>query len=336
MSRRNIDSAYIYIIIATIAAFFGMYFSLLYPLALVLVPVFISYVFVDKGVWETIFTSLAIVIFSFICFAIVKITNLGVVCVCAMIYIIPGIILGILYTRKSSFKSTLIWLIAFYYLVILLSFAYINYALKLNISNELRVYLTNNFNMFWDLIGIYKPEITNALVTEKYALYNTFYSIIPGLLPFGLTLIFIIISMLQYALGKRISSRVIIRNEYFADGFDTFKLSGVSNIAFIISILVFLADFNNITTMIFMNITAIITMLYTLEAISLLYYKIKQNTPSYSKRIGVTLVIIIGIAASSVFIPITNVILITSLIGFADSIFDFRKISINKDEYYEE
>ena len=216
------------------------------------------------------------------------------------------------------------------FLLLTVSVFVCKFIFEFNIASELREIFLNNFNDNLSILKSLSPEAAEQLKNSEHQIFNTLYVLVPGILPFVFSLVFIFTFLLQYAMSKIVCTGYFVRSSHFQDGFESFKPGIVTNIVLAFMIMTILFETSNNMVMICLNIAIIILMLYYITTISYIEFKFKQRGYYAGKRFGLIAAIVAISVVSSLFLPVINMIYIFVFFGFLDSIFDFRKLNVKK------
>jgi len=305
--------------------------------SLLLIPGFfvvsaiISYAVYSCGMWNGIYLSLALLIFN---------TSYGVTAADGTIVIsflfctlsiITGFICATGFKKFFNFNKMVFLISAYFTAIFLVSTAVAKYFFDLNINNIIRKVFVELYNNVIAVIKLYNLEESLMLNTGEFEYFNVFYTFMPGLVPCCVILLSMISAIIIYAVSKVMNRKALIENSYFENGSDKFRVNIYTNIFMAISFVIYLTSGVDFYEMIGINMIIIIGSFYVFNTLSLINHKLKMQSPSYVRRA----VILFAITVLSVIImslnPVINILYLAIFIGFADSIFDFRKLK-DKDE----
>ena len=334
--NKTIPLVYIYSILAILISYFGLVFAPIALLSALVVPVILSVIMYGYGICNGIYTALSIIVFNSVNTFLFT-DNLSFYGLIYSVFtVISGLVIGTNHIKKTSYKTFLICVGTYYTICSLMFFAVVKYLLRFDVTNFVRFYFVESYNMVFEALRVYYPSLLSTIAIPEYELFNTFYCVMPGMVPFMTIMSIIFTTFVQYGICKLLINNYFIKNLNFSDGFEKFKLTFFSAIVFLISFLINSSNINNILSMVSLNVFMIIFMLYIMEAASILYYKLKQSITSRAFRILLFCVIAVFSIAISVFVPVVNIFYIFVFIGLTDSIFDYRKLGENNNENYEE
>ncbi len=336
MSETKTNNSIYMLSISTVLIFFiSLYNQYLIIPALVLLPALISKIIYEYSVWDGVYSALAILIFSLLSVFVTGTNYTYTILVLWTMVVLPGFVIGISFSKRLCFKDMLIISFITESVLVLIAFAFIKYFYNADITSAVRTSLIDTYLQFVEFIEVYYPEMLTVFKSDKYMVFNIFYTVMPGLVPFVLMLSGFVFFVLRYVTSKIILKKAFIIKSDFIDGIDKFKLSRTASIVFIASLIITLSGTQNKTAMIALNILLIIIIMYFFEAAALLNYKLKQTSASYSRRIAVfAFIIAVSVVATFVF-PVVNVFYLGIFIGFLDSIFDYRKLNSKEGATHE-
>lgn len=334
--NKTIPLVYIYSILAILISYFGVVFAPFTILSALFVPVILSAIIYGYGLSNGIYVGLGIIVFNVINTFIFA-DNLSIYGLIYSVFIVTsGLVIGFNHIKKTSFNSFLISLGFYYTVCAMILFAAIKYMFQVDVTAIVRFYFVETYNMFYEVIKLYNPNLLSTIGIHEYELFNTLYCIMPGIVPFMAIMLIVLTCFIQYAICKLVINNYLIKKSSFADGFDKFKLTFISAIVFLISFLINNSNINNMLCMVALNIFMIISMLYIMEAAAILYYKLKQSITARALRMLLFCVIVVFLFVISAFFTIVNIFYVFIFIGLTDSIFDYRKLGENNNENYEE
>lgn len=327
--RNNGTNIFITALFILISAFMSKYSMLIFMISFFLVCALNSYSVCNYGADKTVYINVSAVIFYVVASFFNKtliITDIAQLCV----ILLPGIITGACFKKKLAFKDTMIAVLGFYFLVLLGVLCVCKYKFNMDITGQLRDVTTRNFTDQLSVIRSLYPDFSSYITSMEYQIFNTLYVLLPGIIPFATGLVLVFAFLLQYALSKMACTRYLIHEASFQDGFDTFKLGLVTNIAFALFVVTILFEKSAMVVMICVNAALFILLLYFVSALSFIEYKFKARAFYPGKRLALTALILIVSLITSTIVPIVNFIYIFIFFGFLDSIFDFRKLNAKK------
>lgn len=333
--NQNTKIIYLCVLLSVLFSFCGLCTGFMMMAAFFTLPMLISFIFYKTSHWEALYCVLAVAIFNILTsFALNIHSPIGVL-IYSLLTSLPGFLVGASFKRNLSFKHTMLFLLGFDLAVISISLAFLKYYLNINIFSEIKSVTLEAYDLTTTFLKHYQNEYGLTELPDKLEFMSIFYTIIPGLVPFGLILSSMFTSLIKYFLCKKICRRALIQNTSFFDGADGFKVTAVTNIFFVISLLIYFVNINNTLSMICINILLIISTLYIFESISIITYKIRQKVLSGVRSGFLVVLIIFATFIVSIYIPVINPFYVGILVGFLDSLFDFRKLDYNKGEINE-
>ena len=329
-------SKYFNDVLAIIITALGLFNTWFFLPAILFSPVLICKTFFRKSIFETVYLCITIFVFNLICSVVTgHTTTFYAFCFSASV-IAYGIILGLGFRKKNSFKDIYTVMTLFNCALVVVIFAFIKLKLDINIHKVVRSELIDGYNAFVRIVKYYNPQITEVISIDNYDYINMFYMIIPGLLPFFVVLFSGITSAIQYCVAKFMCISDIINTNNFNDGIDKFKITWITNFILVLTQIIVLADFNAFLTMMCLNLVFVILAVICLNGFAVIYFKIKLKVCSHSIRILLVIGFMFLLVAVSLVFPIINGVYLLIFIGITDCIFDYRKLKEIKEGYYEE
>ena len=330
--KKSIDLHYLYPVLAIIISFLGFNYGVFALISFLFVPAVISVMMYRYSIWDGLYTILAIVIFTLLNTCLYNQQAIIMSFAYSLFIAVSGIMLGICFVKKFSFKRALIVLTGFYTVCSAVVFAALKYIFDINITEIFRAFFVEAYSLFFETLQMYNPQLSSAISIPEYDLFNIFYSVMPGLVPYFTIAVSIFTSLVQYTISKSTLTSALIDNSDFFDGFEKFKLSVVSAVFFLLTFLLNTSGIDNMLSMINLNVFLSIATLYIIEAISLIYFSLKKSVISRALRILMVVgIVIFSFVISSLF-PIINIVYLFIFVGLSDSIFNYRKLGDNQNE----
>ncbi len=312
-----------------LSVFLSRYSGLMFFVSFFINSALISYIICQFPVLNTLCILLSSVVFFGVTSFINHTASLSDIFILGLLFV-PGCVLGISFKTKQTFKDTFIIAMTVDFLILTVSVFVCKFVFEFDITSELRAVFLDNFSDNLSILKSLSPDIAVQLKNSEHQIFNTLYILVPGILPFAFSVIFVFAFLLQYAISKMVCMGYLVRCSHFQDGFDSFRPGIVTNIVLAFMIMTILFETSNNIVMICLNIALIILMLYFITTLSYIDFKFKQRGYYAGRRFGLIAAICVISVVSSLFLPIINMIYIFVFFGFLDSIFDFRKLNIKK------
>ncbi len=335
MSIATNKSFYIYIISAILLTFVGINSMLFLIPALVIVPALLAKISYKFSLLEYLYTSLAMILFNVITNYVFN-NSIMFVIGFSVFVTIGGYILFHGLNKKYSASKIIFILIIADMILILASLAFVRYGLNINITSKMRSILSGFYINFTKVMKLYNPEIYATFDENPYESFNVFYNFIPGIIPSVIIILSSVLSIIKYVIAKILSRNTMIEGLNFSDGLDKIRVSAVVNIVALLTFVISMTS-TGFFAMIALNVFYVTMAFYILAALSVLNYKLKTKIASQFKRLILIALALIASVFASISLPVVNVFFVAAIVGFLDSIFDFRKLKTNnEDEDYEE
>lgn len=333
---KEIKSFCLFGIFAITISYLSIYNLLFLIVTYLAIPMLISRIYYQNGFISSLYVGIAIIVFNNICCYICNHPYINSAAFIFTLYcLVYGYILGFCFKKHYSYQNILKTTCAFDFILILLVFAVLKYYAKVDITLLIRRISSDSFYDFVEWIDIIKPDIDLSFLDDKTSILEFFYIFIPGIIP-AITIIFSLISStIRFFVCKSFIRQYLIKDENFSDGFDKFRVSSVTNIVFILCIIINLSDNTNVLTITCMNMIFVISVLYSINTISIIEYNLKKRSVSVLYRVGMTILYFIIAAVVTGIIPIITIPDLLIITGFSDGIFDYRKLNCKKDELNE-
>lgn len=330
MSIATNKSFYIYIISAILLTFVGINSILFLIPALVIVPALLAKISYKFSFVEYLYTSLAMILFNVITNYVFHNRIIFVVGF-SLIVSIGGYLIFYGLNNKYSASKIILMLIVADMILILALLAYVKYGLNVNITSGMRSILSEFYMNFTKVLKLYNPEIFATFEENPYESFNVFYNFIPGIIPSVIIIFSSILAIVKYVIAKILCRNTMIQGLNFSDGLDKIRVSAVVNIVALFTFVISMTS-TGFFAMIALNVFYVTLAFYILAALSVLNFKLKSKIASQLKRL---LLIALALGASvfaSMSLPVVNVFLIAVIVGFLDSVFDFRKLKTNNED----
>ena len=112
--KKSIDLHYLYPVLAIIISFLGFNYGVFALISFLFVPAVISVMMYRYSIWDGLYTILAIVIFTLLNTCLYNQQAIIMSFAYSLFIAVSGIMLGICFVKKFSFKRALIVLTGFY------------------------------------------------------------------------------------------------------------------------------------------------------------------------------------------------------------------------------
>lgn len=328
-SKTKSVNPYLLTVVMIILTMFSAHSLLFFSLSIFIVPVLISYIICNHCLRHAIYTAVSSTIFYMTTAVVTKICAPEDIFKIAFL-MLPGFSIGLCFTKQGGFRETMFFSVFADSVVFLVLLAVSKYLLKFNLTQEIRDAIVFVFDAQSEILKNIAPDIGEIFSQYGFEIFNIMYLMLPGLVPFSILTIFIIIALVRYAFAKIVCAEFFVRTSKFTDGFDTFRVGLVTNIVLIISGVVMLSTSSAKLSIACTNIVLVVFLLYFVTAISNIEYKLKYKIRYPSTRfLVITFIIICAILLTTMF-PVANFFYIFVFFGFMDSLFDFRRLNINK------
>lgn len=335
-SRYKERDLYIYGVIVLIGTFLALHNTLFYLAFIFVVPMLLSVITYAYGFTESLMTCVCAAIFSALTSFLSNPPDVVPGVINTLTLCIPGIIIGYCFKIKSSYKDIVISTSIYDFILLLTMLAIVKYANKINITDTVHETMFSIYYSQIDIIKSLNTDFAKTIEQNEETILSALYVCIPGLFPFVATVIIVLANTLKFGLCKMSCSAMMMKKENFSDGFDVFKTSVVSVIAFALFAATVLIAESMTAFMIGANAMLVVLFLYYLRGISVTEFKMKQKfVPPVPRLLALTGILIVSLLSATIF-PVINIIYVFIFIGVLDAFFDFRKISYNKDEANEE
>ena len=302
-----------------------------YLTMLIIVPVFCAYVFCTNSDANFVYICVSSIVFS-----IVTALTAGISAVTALVSTIlllfPGVILGFSLKAKKDFNFALVFHMIYDFSLLLAVLAILRYGYNINVTAAIRDTLSETFTLNLGIIKSLYPQLVSVLEENEHQLFESIYIGLPGYVPFFASVIFVFVFMVRYALCKVFFMRYLIANDIFSGGFDTFRNTAVTNYFALAMLFLSSVSESSIFSMICLNVLFIIVILYFVGGVSVLEYRLKDKIHHPAKRLFVMMGIFVALLIFSIFLPVINFVYVFLFLGFADSLFDFRKLNTKKGD----
>ncbi len=314
----------------------SMYYIPVYIVSVFLIPALVSKMICNNGLAASIFAGLSVIIFCTIYSLTGTMGFEYANIISTMLFLIPGYIIGIGFKKSFRFADTLTASVSLDFIVSAALIAYCKYGLSINLTEQLRNNMTDFLFNQIDLIASLYPDAASQLADTESQIFSTMYVVTPGLIPFCIFVLSIIMFLPRYMLSKSFCNRFLIENCKFSGGFDTFSTGIVTFIAFLICIAGITLSSSNLWFMVFFTCFLCISCIYIIVALSIIDFKLKAKTYSAQKRYLLLFLIMILFIILCVVMPVINPVYIFLFIGITDTFFDIRKLKPKKGEFHEE
>lgn len=306
-----------------------------YVLALFAIPVLNAYIVYAFMPLYAVLANIAAVIF---CFTInFPAFNSGLISFMSVsLLLIPGIILGYCFKKKKTFNEIAVFSVAYDFLIFVILMAIVRFVYDVNFTEFLHNALSETFSESFAMIKSINPLVADVFNENEHDIFNAFYIGLPGFVPFAAAIVSMVIFLLRFVMCRIFCVKIFIKEENFASSFDCFRPGLITNCCAIISLFFVYMSEINLFTMACFNLLLIVLCVYFAGGLSLLENKIKQKVHYPGRRLFAILTIIVSLIFVSFIIPIINLPYLFIFMGFADSLFDFRKLKQKKGEFYEE
>jgi len=325
-------SIYLFAIIILLSCFVADTNSFSYLIMFVLVPVFVGYVLCTNSARDFIFVFISAILFP----VIMKLSHgFSVVpsIISTTLLLIPGVILGFSIKSKKDFKYTFVIHMIYDFSLLLIALGIIRFGYNINITEVIRDTISETFNLNIGIIRSLYPQAISVFENNEHQIFEAIYIGLPGYIPFFASIIFMFIFLLRYALCKVFFIRYLITNEVFSGGFDTFKNDVVTNCFALIMLFLSYVSETPVFAMLCLNAFFIVVLLYFIGGISVLEHKLKDKIHHPGKRLAAIIGIFVLLLIFGIFLPVVNFVYIFVFLGFADSLFDFRKLNAKKGDF---
>ncbi len=331
--KKRLCELCIYMAFVLILTFLSINSTLVYILALFLVPALVSYLCCISNRFEALLAIAAVIIFSFVTsFVSFSIQTALINLIITTMLIIPGLICAYSFKAKKSFASILFFTCLFDFVLLILALAYSKYYLEINFYTLIREEIILTYEQTLPLIKSLNKDVSYVFEQNEKEIFRLMVKFIPSLTPFFLSTFIIFGNLIKYAFCKISCNSYLIRETMFIDGFDTLRMNAKSNISLAVCILGLVLSTSDNTMMILTNTALSILAVYFVSGLSFIEFKLKQKSVRQGLRLIYMLLIVIVSLILSVFIPVINLIYIIIFVAFLDSLFDFRKLKIKKGE----
>ncbi len=333
--KNNISKIIIHSVLIIALSYFSQYSYTMYIVALFAMPAIISLFICNYGISKAIYANISAFVFCVIIAMTRNDTSIPITALLLLFALIPGIIIGICFTKKYSFTDLMIINTAFDCIVLLFMLILAKFLYNASISSEIQSIFSETFSDQILIIKSVYPAYAEQIDAMEHEIFNAIYIALPGMIPFAAALASITLYIVRYAICKSVIKRCLVENNIFSDGFDTFRPGIVTNIALAVAIFGIVVATSMKWFMIFANIILIILALYFVTFVSIVEFRLKEHMHNTAKRVFTIITIFVISILISIFMPIINFVYIFILIGILDSFFDFRKLSEKKGEINE-
>ncbi len=332
MSVKNTGTRVFFItVLIVLSVFASKYSPLLFILSLFLVPALNSYITCSSTLSAVVYTNTAAIIFGVVsswisgAFSFFDLLSY-------LYLIIPGMIIGLSFKNKQSFKNIMVYSIAFDFLMLIVILAVVKFGFNFNLTKEIQNTIVALYDEYLDIFKSLSPISAKELNDVRHALFEVMYIGIPGTVPFVASVMFMFTFLLRYAICKITCMKQLVNSGNFADGFDTFRLGIVTNISMLIFLFFSFFGDSRLFSLMCANCVLFILMLYFVGALSFIEYRLKSGICYPIRRFAILIVIMAATLILTLQAPIVNFLYIFILIGITDSLFDFRKLKNKKGE----
>ena len=279
-------------ILIVLSVFASKYGSLLFVVSLFLVPALNSYIICKYSLVTAVYTNIAAIIFGIVSSWISgtfsyfdSITYLHI--------IIPGMIIGLSFKNKKSFKDIMTYSLAFDFLMLIVILAIVKFGFSFNLTKEIQNTIVALYDEYLDIFKSLYPTSAKELDNVRHTLFEAMYVGIPGIVPFVASVLFAFTFLLRYAICKITCMKQLITSGNFADGFDTFRLGIVTNISMLIFLFFSFFGDSRIFSLMCANCVLFILMMYFVGALSFIEYKLKATIFYPIRRFAILVAILV-------------------------------------------
>ena len=316
-------------------AYFSQYNFFMCIVAVFLMPAIISSFICNYGLLKAIYTSVSAIIFCILITLTKKENVIFFNAFLLLCILTPGILIGICFEKKRSFSDTLVLNSAFDCFMFFLVLIVVKFVYNTSIADEIQGFFTDTFSDQIMLIKSLYPSYSEHIDEIEHQIFNTIYVALPGIVPFVVAASSIAIFAIKYAICKSACASLMIKKNIFADGFDTFHISVVTDVVLALALIGLFTSTSMKWLMICINIILIILVLAFITFVAIIDFKLKERFHNTSKRIFTLAGIFLLSIAISLFMPVVNFVYVFILFGILDSFFDFRKLACKKGEINE-
>lgn len=301
-----------------------------YIAALFVIPALISRLLCVHGVLAAVLTATAALVFQFVSAITTGNENFLFNSCLSLAVVLPGFVIGYCFKNKKPFSDMLVISAGIDFIFLLAALLAMKYFANINLTSEIRSVFSDTFTEYFEIIASVYPEAGLQFAQMENELYNTLYIAVPGLLPFSVFAVSVLMFLIKYAVSKNLCASYLVESGNFISGFDTFSLGLVTSIAFAFFVVCFIMSTSNMWLMIFLNAVLFVLLLYIIVTISIVDFKLKERIRSPFKRYCALFSMAVLSIIITAFIPIINPIYVFIIIGVLDSFVDFRKLRTKK------
>lgn len=318
-------------ILIMLSVFASKYSSLLFVVSLFLVPALNSHITCKCSFVTAVYADISAIIFGIVS-SLISDTFSYFDLMTYLYIIIPGMIIGLSFKNKKSFKDIMIYSLAFDFLMLIGILAIVKFGFGFNLTKEIQNTIVALYDEYIDIFKALYPASAKELDNVRNTLFEAMYIGIPGIVPFVASVLFMFTFLLKYAMCKIACMKQLITSGNFADGFDTFRPGIVTNISMLIFLFFSFFGDSIFFSLMCANCVLFILMLYFVGALSFIEYKLKASIFYPLRRFAILVAILVVTFILTLQAPIVNFLYIFILIGITDSLFDFRKLKNKKGE----